>query len=766
MPFCPKRPVMIKGLRLKNWKTHLDSELVFNRGVNGLLGVMGSGKSSVLDAVCFALYGTFPALQQRRIKLDDVLMRFPTLKRQASVELELHRDGASYTIRRVVDKGKGTSLSELRKNNRLVESPNAQRVTEKVEAILGVDFDLFSQIIYCEQNRLDQFLQIPKGQRMKKIDELLKIERFGVARANAVKLGNRLKSRAEARQEDVKRLAESLKGIDVKKIKADVKRMASEISGLDKDLAEARKKRDGLYKSVEKLRRRKEGFEKLREKEITIRARLEQAEKELKARGGIDELKGFSAEFLSTQTRRLNNALENQLSIEKKGAVLEEKVDSLKRSGADADEELKEKRKGLKKVGELEVLKKSKAEAEEALARHTGIVSEAEASLEAVSKSLAELRKAGASCPVCETPLPADKKSELSKGREKEAEGLSSKLASSKRDRAEAKARLEALQRKHDALMRYAGAADEVARLEDKKKGLSKELDAAKKELEEAKRSFSRKKVEKLKEEITRFEKLEDSLRFLQAKRDSEDEMKQLAIDMDELGFRPEELESGEEAFRAEDKRVDVLAERLSSAAAVLSEKREYLKRVEKEVDMLKALEAEAGQLSVIVGELEKFRLVLDETQVVLRERFVKAVNQSMTSFWEPLYPYEDYRGIRLAVDNDYVLQLQNADGEWVNAEGAVSGGERMMAVLALRLALAVVLTPKVRWLLLDEPTHNLDRAAVEKMADIFRNEIPKLIDQVFLITHDEALEAAVTARLYKLERGGRKEDITRIVEE
>ncbi|MDP6670560.1 MAG: AAA family ATPase, partial [archaeon] len=69
---------MIKQVEIRNWKTHLNSKFEFGKGTNVLVGSMGSGKTSVMDAICFALFGTFPALQQRRIGLQEILMRKPT----------------------------------------------------------------------------------------------------------------------------------------------------------------------------------------------------------------------------------------------------------------------------------------------------------------------------------------------------------------------------------------------------------------------------------------------------------------------------------------------------------------------------------------------------------------------------------------------------------------------------------------------------------------------------------------------------------------
>jgi len=137
-----------------------------------------------------------------------------------------------------------------------------------------------------------------------------------------------------------------------------------------------------------------------------------------------------------------------------------------------------------------------------------------------------------------------------------------------------------------------------------------------------------------------------------------------------------------------------------------------------------------------------------------------------MEDLWVSVYPYSDYTGIRISVEEgDYILQLKNMESKWMNVEGTVSGGERMTAVLVLRIAMTIVLTPNMKMLLLDEPTHNLDRKAVEELAETLRNKVSGIVEQVFLITHDEAMEGAVTGKLYRLKRGSNKEDVTEVVE-
>ena len=79
---------MIREIQLQNWKSHHNTTLSFEKGTNVIVGVMGSGKSSIMEGVCFALYGTFPNLNSRNVKLDEVITSKPNQAEQAVVALK------------------------------------------------------------------------------------------------------------------------------------------------------------------------------------------------------------------------------------------------------------------------------------------------------------------------------------------------------------------------------------------------------------------------------------------------------------------------------------------------------------------------------------------------------------------------------------------------------------------------------------------------------------------------------------------------------
>lgn len=50
---------MLHSIQISNWKGHDEFSLSFKEGVNFLTGPNGIGKTSILDAICFAFLGNF-----------------------------------------------------------------------------------------------------------------------------------------------------------------------------------------------------------------------------------------------------------------------------------------------------------------------------------------------------------------------------------------------------------------------------------------------------------------------------------------------------------------------------------------------------------------------------------------------------------------------------------------------------------------------------------------------------------------------------------
>ena len=95
--------MIFKRLRLKNFKSYANEVINFDKGITVIIGQNGAGKSSIFEAISFALYK-----QHTAGKLHD-LVRNNT--ENMSVELDFVSRGKEYRIIR--DKTKSKTVSRL-----------------------------------------------------------------------------------------------------------------------------------------------------------------------------------------------------------------------------------------------------------------------------------------------------------------------------------------------------------------------------------------------------------------------------------------------------------------------------------------------------------------------------------------------------------------------------------------------------------------------------------------------------------------------------
>jgi len=186
---------------------------------------------------------------------------------------------------------------------------------------------------------------------------------------------------------------------------------------------------------------------------------------------------------------------------------------------------------------------------------------------------------------------------------------------------------------------------------------------------------------------------------------------------------------------------VQELETTISNFESLLTEKVKHLAELNSQQNRASELQTNIAELEERAGLLDRFKKALEATQLALRDELILAVNEVMSQVWVEIYPYDKWSGVRLSsTEQDYTLQIKEAEGDWVGVAGFASGGERMLASLAVRIAFARVLAPGLSLLILDEPTHNLDEKAVTTFIDVIQNRVSDFLDQIFIVTHEEKL--------------------------
>lgn len=138
-----------------------------------LVGATGSGKSSVIDAMCFALYGSVPRYDNRNLVAPVISHG----RVEAKVLLEFSIDGKDYSAVRVVRRsGTGATTKEARlEAGGEVLAGNADELTERVTELVGLSFEHFTKCVVLPQGDFARFLHDKPGERQDLVVKLLNL---------------------------------------------------------------------------------------------------------------------------------------------------------------------------------------------------------------------------------------------------------------------------------------------------------------------------------------------------------------------------------------------------------------------------------------------------------------------------------------------------------------------------------------------------------------------------------------------------------------
>ena len=139
-----------------------ETEIDFRRfDLFAITGLTGAGKTSVLDAMTYALYGKTSRLNKA---VRDLISQGT---HQMSVSLWFRAGRDDYRVSRTIH-GPVTAarLERLEQGKWHSISSSASEIGQRVERIIGLDFDAFTKAVILPQGRFDEFLRgSPKEQR-------------------------------------------------------------------------------------------------------------------------------------------------------------------------------------------------------------------------------------------------------------------------------------------------------------------------------------------------------------------------------------------------------------------------------------------------------------------------------------------------------------------------------------------------------------------------------------------------------------------------
>jgi exonuclease SbcC len=785
------------SLRLENFRQHKSTEIHFPSGLTGILGANGSGKSTILEAIAWALYGNQAGVT--RGEADTLIWRLAPGKSSAIAELTFGFNGQTYTIKRSQSSSKSTA--ELHHEGKTIAN-STKAVNEKLSQLLGMTHQEFFNSYFTGQKDLN-FLGAIKGatERERFIAKMLGYERLTEVQGAAGKNGTlRDDRRQQERQVDM--LAGSRGDLEaiaarIEQQQASLVAAQTQLEASNQILIEAVNRKQTLEPRILELERDRDRFSNLDRQRQVQQANFEQINRQTaqlvqeRSRLASDAEK-YTALSLEVADYEQMQAQEKSLSAQKQAAIRKDELQArrakLEVGISDLQRQLDELAgvpASFQKVQAAIANYQSQQQATAAEVQiHTRAWQEQQADLRARIKSeqqnlkQIETQKGAIAtaghegiCPTCERPLHEEYDTVIDR--------FSVQIAHAQSHIRDWQSQLDLLNAPPAQLEQLQATQIQIAQTIAQAQVQEKQLtaDLAKQQLLAKNLSEKQIEVERLSDEITEIPsdfdpvlysqlvrqlqllkpKYEDWLRFSDAPQRLSQVDIQLASQQQEQMHLQEEIEQvdrelvdlnfQESEYQELKAAIAIASEDLETARHNFTNAKQQVALAGRDLEAARQQEAEfhrkdreyqtAKQELVLLDELDR---AFTEMRQYLTEQIRPQLADSASIFLNQL---TDGRYNAIEIDPKYnVVVLDDGDRKPV-----ISGGEEDIVNLCLRLAISQMITERsgqpFSLLVLDEVFGSLDDGRRDNVLGLL-HALEQHFEQVLIITHIESTKESL----------------------
>lgn len=171
---------MLQSVELENFLSHKNTKLTFDKGVTVFVGQNGAGKSSIIDAITFALFG------EHLRKSTKGLLRRGNNQAYAKVEFSIGNRHFE-AVRKIDSKGTVGAVLQEKVNGELVPLAAGERkqfgesMTKTIESLIGLDFEKLKVASIVQQGELQAIIETDPRKFKELINAVIGIDKLDIA---------------------------------------------------------------------------------------------------------------------------------------------------------------------------------------------------------------------------------------------------------------------------------------------------------------------------------------------------------------------------------------------------------------------------------------------------------------------------------------------------------------------------------------------------------------------------------------------------------
>jgi exonuclease SbcC len=238
-------------LRIENFTCFRDPVELNFEGLNlfAITGPTGAGKSSLLDAIIFALYGRVPRIGGKGLSELIALGRD-----RLGVAFDFALGDRHLRVARIMRRKTGAAqvqLDEIAEGGELPVCSGVRETDDKIKQLVGLAYEAFTQAVVLPQGEFANFLRSAPGDQRKILRDILRLQVYERMRELAARQRDHLKTLV-GQLED--RLVKDYSGATTNALESrkqqkreladQIKRLAIELKALEDQLNILRRRRD------------------------------------------------------------------------------------------------------------------------------------------------------------------------------------------------------------------------------------------------------------------------------------------------------------------------------------------------------------------------------------------------------------------------------------------------------------------------------------------------------------------------------------------